>query len=158
MFCLPKTAWPPTSRALRPVYLEDLGLVPALEMLTRESEATAGFPIEFNIEGNEIRLDASIELTLYRMAQEALNNIIRHAHARNAAVKLVYSADSLMLQVDDDGEGFVMPANSSKYAMNGHYGLVGLYERTELIGAKLEISTSPGNGTHLKVMLPMIKK
>jgi signal transduction histidine kinase len=142
------------TRALRPAYLEDLGLVPSLEMLARESEQGMGITVEFHHQGIEKRLDASIELALYRMAQEAMSNISRHAHARQASLTISYSASAMTLQVVDDGVGFNLPTNSSEYATNGHYGLLGLRERAELIGARLDIQSSPGKGTNLTVTLP----
>ena len=143
------------TRALRPVYLEDLGLVPALEMLARETGQTTGISVEFHHLGAEKRLDPSMELALYRMAQEACSNIARHADAQHATVVINYAPDSVTLQVEDDGVGFVLPHSPAEYAVKGHYGLLGLHERAELIGATLDIRTSPGKGTHLVVMLPV---
>ena len=142
------------TRALRPVYLEDLGLVPALEMLARETGQSMGITVEFHRLGAEKRLDPSVEMALYRMAQEACSNITRHSHAHLASVQIAYSPGSVILKVDDDGAGFSLLQNPAAYAANGHYGLLGLHERAELIGATLEIHTSPGKGTHLVVVLP----
>ncbi len=143
------------TRALRPVYLEDLGLVPALEMLARQSSEPGGSEIVFHCVGTEKRLDPSVELALYRMAQEALANIARHAHAGHASVKVTYLPESVTVQVEDDGVGFRAPSSPSEYAASGHYGLLGLHERAELIGAKLEIRSSPGQCTSVIVTLPV---
>ncbi len=142
------------TRALRPVYLEDLGLVPALEMLARESGQTMGMTVEFHRHGAEKRLDPSVEMALFRMAQEACSNITRHAHAQHASILIDYTAASVTLQVEDDGVGFVLPRDPAEYTASGHYGLLGLHERAELIGATLDIHTLPGKGTHLVVTLP----
>ncbi len=142
------------TRALRPVYLEDLGLVPALEMLARQGREAGGCDIEFHRTGTEKRLDPSVELALYRMAQEALANTARHAHARHASVQVKYLPESVTLQVQDDGVGFNAPLSPAEYAASGHYGLLGLHERAELIGARLEIRTSPGRGTTIVITLP----
>jgi len=142
------------TRALRPVYLEDLGLVPALEMLARETGQSMGITVEFHRLGAEKRLDPSVEMALYRMAQEACSNITRHSHAHLASVQIAYSPASVILKVDDDGAGFSLLRNPAEYAASAHYGLLGLHERAELIGATLEIHTSPGKGTHLVVVLP----
>jgi len=141
------------TRALRPVYLEDLGLVPALEMLARETGQGMDLKVEFHRQGTERRLDASAELALYRMAQEALSNIARHAQAKHASLSISFGSGSVSLQVADDGLGFELPTNPSEYAANGHYGLLGLHERAELIGATLDIRTSPDKGTILRVTL-----
>ncbi len=141
------------TRALRPIYLEDLGLVPALEMLARETGQGMGIPVEFQRKGVEKRLDPAIELALYRMAQEALSNIARHAQAKQATLSISFAPQSTTMQVIDDGVGFDVPTNMSEYAPRGHYGLLGLHERAELIGASLEIHSSPGRGTSLSIIL-----
>jgi len=143
------------TRDLRPVYLEDLGLVPALEMLAQETGQKMGIEVEFHQQGNEIRLDASIELAFYRMAQEAMSNIIRHAQAKRVSLSISFESGSARLRVSDDGTGFVLLKNTAEYAAAGHYGLLGLYERAELIGANLDIRTSPGKGTDLMVSIPV---
>jgi two-component system sensor histidine kinase UhpB len=143
------------TRALRPIYLEDLGLVPALEMLARETGQAMGIPVEFRNLGVEQRLEPAIELALYRMAQEALSNIARHAQATQASVSIIYAPGSLTLQVVDDGVGFNVPMDPSAFAQGGHYGLLGLKERAELIGATFMLQSSPGSGTHLTVTLPV---
>jgi signal transduction histidine kinase len=140
-------------RALRPIYLEELGLVPALEMLARETGQGMGISIEFQRLGTERRLDATIELALYRMAQEALSNIARHARATRASLIISFSPTEVGLQVTDNGAGFKLPENPSEYAMHGHYGLLGLHERAELINAAMEIHTAPGEGTRVNVTL-----
>jgi signal transduction histidine kinase len=76
------------TRALRPIYLEDLGLVTALEMLARETGKTAGIPVEFQLQGVDRRLEAPVERALYRLAQEALSNVARHAQASQAALQI----------------------------------------------------------------------
>ena len=141
------------TRALRPVYLEDLGLVPALEMLARETGQGMGITVGFHRQGIERRLDASVELALYRMAQEAMSNIARHAQAKHASLSISFNSGGVTLQVSDDGVGFELPKSPAEYAANGHYGLLGLHERAELIGATLDIRTSPGNGTSLTVTI-----
>jgi signal transduction histidine kinase len=143
------------TRAMRPVYLEDLGLVPALEMLVRETSDGMGMSMEFRHKGVEIRLPASAELALYRMAQEACSNITRHAHSEKASLSVEFSSNTVTLKVEDDGVGFNMPDNPAEYAAKGHFGLLGLKERAELIGASLSIITSPGKGTSLTVTLPV---
>ncbi len=143
------------TRAMRPVYLEDLGLLPALEMLARETGQGMAFSMQFHHKGVEIRLPASTELALYRMAQEACSNITRHALAETAYMSIDFSPSAVTLKVEDDGVGFNMPDSPAEYAAKGHFGLLGLYERSELIGAALSIKSSAGNGTSLMVMLPL---
>lgn len=143
------------TRAMRPAYLEDLGLVPALEVLAREAGQGMGFTVEFKHVGNEIRLDASKELALYRIAQEALSNICRHSQAKRASLWISYLPNSIRLQVEDDGVGFNLPSNLAEYTAKGHYGLLGMHERAELVGAMLQIRSTPGKGTNLSVTIPV---
>ena len=142
------------TRDLRPIYLEDLGLVPALEMLARETGQAIGITIAFQRQGTEKRLDPVHELALFRIAQEALNNIAHHAEAKHASLVISFLADSVAIIVKDDGVGFTLADNLSAYAAKGHYGLLGLQERADLIGASLKIQSVPGNGTELRVTLP----
>jgi signal transduction histidine kinase len=139
------------TRALRPIYLEDLGLATALEMLARETGQSSGLAVTFHSEGEQRRLTAETELSLYRMAQEALNNAARHAQAQNASVRIAFTPQAVTLEVSDDGQGFRVPVSPAEFAPAGHYGLLGLYERAELIGARLEIQSKPGEGTRVRV-------
>lgn len=143
-----------TTRALRPIYLEDLGLVTALEMLARETENSANVDVSFSFEGDERRLAPSVELALYRIAQEALSNVARHAQATKAILRVGYEEDKLTLQAIDNGVGFQVPGSPGEFAPSGHFGLLGLYERAELIGASLSIQSEAGKGTQLTIQLP----
>ncbi|HSF82194.1 MAG TPA: histidine kinase [Anaerolineales bacterium] len=142
------------TKALRPIYLEDLGLVAALEMLVRETRQLHGLEVRFHRDGVEQRLSEEVELALYRMVQEALSNVVRHADATRASVDISFSPSRLIIQVADDGQGFSVPDSPSAFAPGGHYGLLGLFERAELIGAKLEIFSEHGEGTRIVVSLP----
>ena len=143
------------TRALRPIYLEDLGLVTALEMLARETGQIAGIPVEFARQGAERRLESATELALYRMAQESLSNVARHAQASRAAMSIHFARQAVTLQVTDDGIGFTAPKHSSDVAPSGHFGLLGLYERSEMIGAHLEILSKPGEGSQVTIVVPI---
>ena len=143
------------TRALRPIYLEDLGLVTALEMLARETSQAVNIPVEFQRQGLEKRLNPNVELALYRMAQEALNNVSRHAQASQAYLNISFTPQEVTLQVSDNGKGFDVPKSPAEFAPGGHFGLLGLYERAELIGARLEIHSSLGLGSRVIVHLPV---
>lgn len=143
------------TRALRPIYLEDLGLVTALEMLARETSQAANIPVDFQRQGTEKRMNPNVELALYRLAQEALNNVNRHAQASQASVKISFTPQDVVLQVSDNGNGFDVPKSPAEFAPGGHFGLLGMYERAELIGAHLEIHSSPGQGSQVSVHLPV---
>lgn len=141
------------TRALRPIYLEDLGLLAALEMLTREVSQITGIEVEFNISGPEQRLASKVELALYRIVQEALSNVARHAGASRAAVNVSFTPEAFLLEVVDDGRGFEVPRSPAEFAPGGHYGLLGLFERAELIDADLRIESRIGQGTRVSVKL-----
>lgn len=141
------------TRALRPIYLEDLGLVTALEMLVRETNDNNSFSVNFQKSGQERRLAGEVELVLYRIAQEALNNVIRHAKADNATLHITYEDQEVQLEVSDNGVGFQIPNSPTDFAPSGHFGLLGMHERAELIGARLKIESALGKGTKLKIVL-----
>jgi two-component system sensor histidine kinase UhpB len=146
------------TRDLRPLYLEDLGLVAALDMLARETGKETSIEIDFQRIGDEQRLMPEIEIAFYRMAQEGLSNIIRHANASKASIVINFNPISTTLTISDDGQGFVIPESPAEFAPSGHYGLLGLHERADLIGANLEIHSSPDLGTQLVITLPSVEE
>jgi len=142
-------------RALRPPYLEDLGLGASLDMLCRDSATTFKIPIKFELLGREQRLKAEAELAFYRITQEALNNVHRHAKAARASVVLSYQSDYMSLTIRDDGKGFKVPDSPAEFAPSGHFGLLGIYEKAEKMGAIFEITSEPNKGSELKVSLKL---
>lgn len=138
---------------LRPLYLEELGLVPALEALV-QSASRGGLSIAFEVLGEERRLPAEIELAIYRIAQGALSNVIRHAQARHAQVRLEFGEEGVTLMVEDDGVGFVPPEMPGDLALRGHFGLMGMYERATRLGGHFSIHSRPGHGTRVVVFIP----
>lgn len=141
------------TQALRPIYLEDLGLVPALEILARDAGQTGGFPIQFQQQGDVHRLDPTVELALYRMAQELLNNLIRHAQASQGKMLITFKKKAVVLEVRDNGIGFSVPDSPTDFAAQGHFGLLGMSERAELVGAQLDILSTQGQGTHITISI-----
>jgi signal transduction histidine kinase len=143
------------SQALRPLYLEDLGFVPALEMLAQETGRGNGLAVSLQVEGEVRRLAPDLELTAYRIVQEGLSNVVRHAGAKTARLTVVFASDGLTLRVMDDGCGFEPPVNPAHLAHTGHFGLMGIHERALLLGGQMEVRSSPGHSTTLEVMLPL---
>lgn len=141
-------------RAMRPIYLEDLGLLPAIEMLARDVEGASGIPITYAVTGSVHRLAGPQEIGLYRIVQEALSNAARHAHAKSITIRVSFTEQELLLQVADDGQGFTRPDRLSALIQDGHFGLMGMQERAELIGAQLQIHSSPGQGTKVEIRMP----
>ena len=142
------------TRALRPIYLEDLGLDAALESLANETSEAVDIPITFKSQGSERRLPDNIEIALYRISQEALKNIARHAGASSAELSISYEDNEIIMTIADNGKGFDPPMNPRALSIIGHYGLLGIHERAELIGAKFSIQSSIDVGTTLMVKLP----
>ncbi|MCG3141689.1 MAG: hypothetical protein HDKAJFGB_03005 [Anaerolineae bacterium] len=141
------------TRALRPIYLEDLGLVTALEMLAREIMQNNQLVVDFQKTGSERRLAREVELSLYRIAQEALTNVAKHSKATHADLTIGFDNSEISLVVTDNGNGFIAPNSPTEFAPNGHFGLLGIHERADLIGARLDIESTMGKGTRLKVRL-----
>ena len=139
---------------LRPTLLDDLGLVAATRWLAETNLEAAGVAINFSIIGRERRLPSQLEATLFRVIQEAISNITRHAHARNASVFLHFKKRIIRARIIDDGRGFDLEeALSSKDRPRG-LGLMGMKERVELMRGTLSISSSPKGGTVIDIEIP----
>lgn len=141
--------------ALRPPYIEDLGLLPALEMLVRQAAETTEATVRLVTEGEIRRCSPDVELAAYRIAQEALNNALRHARARTITVQVRQDGRQLILTVADDGIGFVLPPRPDLLTAQGRFGLVGMQERVTRLGGRLTVETSPGRGTRVTAVLPL---
>lgn len=138
------------SRLLRPPILDDLGLEPALRWLARSVGEASGLAVELEIEDLPA-LDGELQTLVFRVAQEALNNIAKHAQARDVLVRLVGRGSRLLLQVADDGRGC-----APEHALSsGGSGLGGMRERLRLHGGTLELHSAPGQGTRLRVSVPL---
>lgn len=144
-------------RALRPIYLDDLGLVPALQMLAKDTERDQEIHVDFSVHGDVNRLEPSAELAIYRIVQEALSNSIRHAQANQITLQLDFSNEMFTLKVHDDGSGFIPPERPRDLGSKGHFGLMGMFERAELIGAHLELNSTYETGTQIRIELPISK-
>ncbi|HEV8632115.1 MAG TPA: sensor histidine kinase [Thermoanaerobaculia bacterium] len=137
------------SRLLRPQILDDLGLEPALRWLGRTFAERNGVACDINIAGLEGRLPAELETLAFRLVQEALNNVARHAGARRTEVAARLTGDELMLAVSDDGRGFDPAAVEGDGS-----GLRGMRDRVELFGGRMDIASRPGEGTRILATVP----
>jgi len=141
------------SHELRPTILDDLGLVPALEWLIQGVSTRTGLPIA--LEGStEGRLPPLIETALYRIVQEALTNVTKHARATRVMVRLRREASRIRCVIQDDGIGFDAPTVLARRGERG-LGLIGIQERLFPLGGSLEITSSPGRGTALSITIPL---
>ncbi len=139
---------------LRPLYLEDLGFVSALEMLVNQTAAQHGLTGDFQLTGEAQRpLPPAVETTGYRIVQEALQNIVNHARASWVHVELIFAADAITLRIEDDGVGFATPDHLQQLALAGHYGLLGMQERARLHNGQVMIDSTPNEGTTIIVTL-----
>ncbi len=133
-------------RALRASPLEDLGLALALRQLSESAAARGQFQLELDLPRDLGDLSPEVEHAFYRVAQEALENVVRHAQAKTVRVALRHQDGSLELVVADDGRGLL-----PKVAQDEHFGLRGMEERAELIHGKLEVDARPGKGTTVRL-------
>jgi two-component system NarL family sensor kinase len=135
---------------LRAAPLEGRPLTEALALMAEECQARSGIKVAFEAIGGGIPLPTRIEVGLYRIAQEALTNIVSHARARNIYFQIEVSLDQARLIIEDDGIGF-----NPDHIPEGHFGLAGMSERAHLLGGQLEVQSNLGAGTRLQVIIPM---
>jgi signal transduction histidine kinase len=140
---------------LRPALLDDLGLVAALRQTAKQTEERSGVTIEYNVSGHRRRLRSQIETVLYRIAQEALNNTVRHAHAAHAIIHLNFGDTAVALTIEDDGLGFEPVSILKPQAQVRAWGLLGMQERVALVGGTFKIESAPGRGTRLVAEIPL---
>lgn len=139
------------SSDLRPSVLDKLGLTAALEWQARETEARTDLVVQIEADDVGPRLDERSSVTLFRIAQEALTNVVRHAEARVVEISLATTEDSVVLTVRDDGKGIVADSIESQESV----GLIGMRERAALINGRLTIQGAPGRGTTVSVTAPL---
>jgi PAS domain S-box-containing protein len=143
------------SHELHPAMLDHLGLVPSLEYLASQTSKRTG--IQMSIESNlRERLSPLLELTIYRVAQEAFNNAVRHAGPAAVRLRLVQDAQAIQCAIQDDGVGFDPRATFTRGGKRG-LGLPGMRERVEAVGGTLEVLSAPGEGTKLFLSIPREK-
>jgi signal transduction histidine kinase len=137
---------------LRPTALDDLGLVAALENYVRQWAAKSGVACALHANGVEMAdMTSEIETALYRIGQEALNNVAKHAQARNATVLLDRSAGRVSLIVEDDGIGFDV---AQQLGSRQRFGVTGMRERALLLGGEFDIESTSGKGTTVVARIP----
>ena len=139
------------SQALHPVLLEEAGLESALDWYIPTAGRQAGIELHYEKSGKPFSVEASAGVHIYRVLQEALNNVSRHSGARDAWIRLKYTLDSLELEVQDHGSGFVAEK------MHRGIGLVAMRERAEIIGGTLTITPAPQGGTQVRLQIPRDK-
>ncbi len=142
------------SRDLRPTALEDLGLVAALQHLVNALAQNGQIDVALSIEGSPEGVSADMEVAIYRIIQEALANIRKHSQAAQVRLRTQFLADRVAVTVQDNGIGFEVPREMADLASEGHFGLMGLKERAQLFGGQATITSTPGQGTTVEIILP----
>ncbi|MDP2948240.1 MAG: HAMP domain-containing protein [Chloroflexota bacterium] len=140
---------------LRPSILDDLGLVASLQWYAENRLQPTGVAVHLEVSGQERRLPAEIETALFRIGQEAISNIVRHAEAANVFVSVDFEDSAIALDVEDDGKGFAVDAVAEPPAGPTGWGILGMKERTALLGGAVGITSQPGGGTHVQVKIPL---
>lgn len=143
---------------LRPTVLDDLGLVPAMRSRLRDlsNSPHSALQVAFKVEGDEEQwIPEEIALCLFRILQEAIANVQKHAQARRLSIQLSLSPAYVRLAIEDDGRGFAVPRRLGQLLADDHFGLVGLRERVELVHGTFEIESVPGRGTVLRTQIPV---
>jgi len=140
--------------ALRPSMLDDLGLAPALKWMSEQTASRGGFVSSFHHERVQVRLAPDIETACFRIVQEALTNITRHAQATRVDITLRREGDDLVLTVQDDGVGFAIDVMRERAVAGGSLGVLGMQERATLIQGQLDIDATPGVGCTVQLRCP----
>ncbi len=139
-------------RDLRPSHLDNLGLVPALNYLFSQDFRPKGLDVTFNVTGRPQRMDGLVETVLFRVAQESLSNVIRHAQVNEASVDLLYDCDQVSIRIRDAGRGF---SPSQRFHPPRGWGLAGMRERVESLAGELRLKSAPGQGTVVEAVIPL---
>jgi signal transduction histidine kinase len=137
------------SHGLHPAHLEILGLVPALRSFCSELQNQTGMTIAFTEKEIPRELDRDASLALFRVAQEAINNVVKHSHAKNVQVQLTRQKEWLLLKIVDDGVGF-----TAGNLQSPGLGVINMKDRIESLAGRLEITTEPGHGTVIEAWVP----
>jgi signal transduction histidine kinase len=143
------------SRLLRPQILDDLGLEAALRWLARTASEGSASAIEVDVAGVPGDLDGDIATLVFRLAQEALNNAIKHAQAQNVVLRLSVRGAHLLLLIVDDGRGCSVEQAFAKSAGGESTGVTSMRERVRLFGGQFQFNAQPGQGVQIRVMLPL---
>lgn len=145
------------ARNLRPPVLDDFGLVSACEWLADQT-AKEGVKVVFSPQGDIRRLAPEVEVSAFRIVQEGLANVVKHSGATLAELSLRFGDEDLSISLRDNGKGFALQDPAGSLGRAGQMGLVGMFERAELMGASMDLTSEPGHGTSLTVSIPLPKQ
>ena len=142
--------------SLRPPLLDDLGVFPALHRYLDQYQRDNQIQTKIRIKGRRRRFHPVVEITIYRIVQEALTNVRKHAEASRVMVEIEANREKIKGMIEDNGKGFNVDAFFAKKEMEGHLGLFGMKERATLSGGTLEVESSPGMGTAVRFEIPSL--
>jgi signal transduction histidine kinase len=141
--------------ALRPSILDDLGLLPALNWMSDHMLRAQGINVDIDSQLTAERLSSEIETVLFRIAQEAMNNVARHSQARRLAIKLYRERQHIIIQLTDDGQGFEPDELPARLDTGRGLGLASMHERASLIGGTITVESILNQGTIIRVTVPV---
>ena len=139
---------------LRPMALDDLGVVPALKRYIEDFKDKNNINIQTSFRGREIRFEPALEIALFRLIQEALNNVVKHARASEVKVSVDVNDNMVKAVVEDDGVGFILAKALNNYT-GKKFGLISMRERADLLGGDMNIETKSGQGTKIMFVIPV---
>jgi signal transduction histidine kinase len=140
---------------LRPPMLDDLGLLAALHWLVGDLEKQSGIETVLTVMGDERRFSADVELVIFRIVQEALRNVEKHAQATRVEARVEFGRDKTKISISDNGRGFEVGDDLAELPRAGKLGLAGMAERVRLLDGSMKIESQPGKGTRLMIEVPI---
>jgi len=141
---------------LRPMTLDDLGLIPTLRKYAQDFEDRTKIRVRFDVRGPQKRLPSEMEVAIFRLVQESLSNVMKHAQASFVAVEITFQQDKLKVVVHDNGVGFSIEKLESGLAQDqSHFGIIGMRERVELLEGRMDIESGKRTGTKITLLIPI---
>lgn len=144
---------------MRPMSLDDLGLVAALQAVSRKFRERDMLVVHFSVDGDEVQLEEHVKTGLFRIVQESLNNVLHHSGVKEAVLRMLYTDAAVSILIEDKGKGFDVDAfeeqNKSDDAEKKHFGILGMKERATIIGAQFSVTSKPGEGTRVHIRFPL---
>ena len=140
---------------LRPMALDDLGLVPTLRKFVQDFEEKTKIRAVFETSGRELRLPSAMEAAVYRLVQEAFSNALKHASPTYVSLEMTFFPKRILIVIQDNGVGFDVEQTMARSKTSSHYGLIGMHERVELLNGKIDIESARGQGTKITISIPV---
>ncbi|AGA59829.1 histidine kinase [Thermobacillus composti KWC4] len=140
---------------LRPMALDDLGLVPTLRKFVQDFEEKTKIRAVFETSGRELRMPSAMEAAVYRLVQEAFSNALKHASPTYVSLEMTFYPKRVLVVIQDNGVGFDVEQTMGRSKTSSHYGLIGMHERVELLNGKIDIESARGQGTKITISIPV---